>query len=115
MIDNTLDREIAEQIRMRLKTSMRWVKSPIIEKKMGLSGATVRAYVNFLRQLGHPIVSGGNGYKYAENAAEIDECLRHMYSRAKSIKEAATGLQKARRVMTGESIDEQIGLFDYIP
>lgn len=91
-----------------------WVKSKRIEEVLGISGSEVRNYVNHLRQQGMPIVSGAKGYKYTTDPAEIDECLMHMYSRARSIKEAALGLQQAKKIITGLTEVLQNDLFDYI-
>lgn len=112
--NDTIDRDTAEEICNRLRKSKRWVKSPVIEQRMHISGSEVRLYVNYLRQLGHPIVSGGKGYKYTQDLEEINQCLAHLYSRARSIRDAAIGLQKAYRILSGERSLESPGLFDFI-
>lgn len=87
----------------RLHTLLRingdWMRSPDVEGALSLTGSEVRALVHEARTQAIPIISGPKGYKVATTAEEIDECLSHMYSRARSIRDAAQGLVNARNLM----------------
>lgn len=98
-----------------LKFSQRWVKSGEIESFLGLKPTEVRDCVNSLRQSCEPIVSGSEGYKYATSEQEVEDCLRNLYSRAKSIREAAIGLEKSKSKVNGAPQQIQAELFDFIP
>lgn len=87
----------------RLHTLLRinggWMRSPEIEGALSITGSEVRALVHEARTQSIPIISSAKGYKVATTAEEIDECVGHMYSRVRSIRDAAQGLVNARNQM----------------
>jgi biotin operon repressor len=98
-----------------LRATSKWMKSHEIESLIGCTSTELRQMVNELRKMGEPIVSGTDGYKYAQTEEEIRLCLANLYSRASSIREAAMGLEKARAKLDGTPQEVQGNLFDFIP
>lgn len=109
-----IDQAILDKLAKGLMAKDDWVKSKRIEEVLKISASEVRHYVNHMRQIGMPVVSSSKGYKYTCDPAEIDDCLAHLYSRARAIRDAATGLQKAKYLLTGIREGMQPDLFEYM-
>jgi len=90
------DRLLLNGIYSRLKETDGWIKSPVLQKEFNISGAQVRDCIHTMRDANHPIVSGGKGYKFARTEAEINQCISSLYSRVRSIAQAARGLVGAK-------------------
>lgn len=95
----------------RLKRAKGWVTSTrIIEKykKLGtkVKGPDVRAMVHYLVvEMGEPIGSGSDGYKYCEDEAEINATIDHLVDRENAIRAKRMALQRhiQRRTTTGQA------------
>ena len=73
----------------------RAVSSQRLEQKLNLSGNAIRKQVNTLRREGEPIASSGNGYFYAENAAEVYATIRGLKKMRRGLDAAIEGLEMA--------------------
>ena len=73
----------------------RAVSSQRLEQKLNLSGNAIRKQVNALRREGEPIASSGNGYFYAENAAEVYATIRSLKKMRRGLDAAIEGLEMA--------------------
>ena len=71
----------------------RAVSSQRLEQRLNLSGNEIRKQVNTLRREGEPIASSGNGYFYAENAAEVYATIRSLKKMRRGLDAAIEGLQ----------------------
>ena len=71
------------------------VSSQRLEQKLNLSGNAIRKQVNTLRRDGEPIASSGNGYFYAENAAEVYATIRSLKKMRRGLDAAIEGLEMA--------------------
>ena len=69
--------------------------SQTLEKKLDVSGNELRKQVNALRREGVPIASSGEGYFYAENAAEIYATIRSLQKMRQGLDTAIAGLEQA--------------------
>jgi biotin operon repressor len=110
-----MERFMSERLLNFLKSTERWVKAGEIESFLGMRPTEVRDCVNALRQSCEPVVSGPEGYKYATSEQEVEDCLRNLYARAKSIRDAAIGLEKSKSKVNGSPMQVQAELFDFIP
>lgn len=73
-----------------------WLKSRVLQEEFNISGPEVRKCIHAMRTAKFPIISGAKGYKFARSEDEIRECIGNLYSRVRSIAEAARGLVGAR-------------------
>ena len=78
------------------------VKSPELEARFGISGPTLREFVNELRRRGCPICSDSSGYYYAETEAELAATIRQLSSRIGKIAMAKSGLVRAMENYTDD-------------
>ena len=90
------DRALLNAMYGRIKNADGWIKSAELQEFYSISGAEVRACIHIMRERKLPIISGNNGYKFAHNEAEINQCIGSLYSRVGSIARAARGLVGAR-------------------
>ena len=65
------------------------------EAWLDVSGNELRKQVNALRREGVPIASSGEGYFYAENAAEIYATIRSLQKMRQGLDTAIAGLEQA--------------------
>ncbi|MBQ0165359.1 MAG: HTH domain-containing protein [Bacteroidales bacterium] len=70
------------------------VKSPELERRLGVSGAYIRRAVNSLRSNGVPVCSDSNGYWISVDPVEIRATITQLNSRAASILAATSGLER---------------------
>jgi len=68
------------------------VKSHRIEKALSISGAKLRAIVNYLNTRGVPVCSCGEGYYFAQTADEVTEYVNSLRSRVRGITNRIEGL-----------------------
>ena len=68
------------------------VCSKELERLFSMSGRTLRAKVNHLRQDGKPVCSGQTGYYYAQCQEDINETVRWLNDLVTSVSNARTGL-----------------------
>ena len=68
------------------------VKARYLQMAFNINGRAVRRIVNRLRQQGHPICSGNEGYWYSTDKAEIEATIGRMVSTANTLDEAIKGL-----------------------
>jgi biotin operon repressor len=73
----------------------RSITSRRLEQKLNLSGNEIRKQVNALRREGLPIASSGDGYFYAENAAEVYATIRSLKKMRRGLDSAIEGLEMA--------------------
>ena len=73
----------------------RAVSSQRLEQKLNLSSNAIRRQVNALRRDGLPIASSGDGYFYAENAAEVYATIRGLKKMRRGLDAAIEGLEMA--------------------
>ena len=73
----------------------RSITSQRLEQKLNLSGNAIRKQVNALRREGLPIASSGDGYFYAENAAEVYATIRSLKKMRRGLDAAIEGLEMA--------------------
>ena len=73
----------------------RSITSRRLEQKLNLSGNEIRRQVNALRREGLPIASSGDGYFYAENAAEVYATIRSLKKMRRGLDAAIEGLEIA--------------------
>lgn len=73
----------------------RAVSSSRLEQKLNLSGNEIRKQVNALRRECVPIASSGDGYFYAENAAEVYATIRSLKKMRRGLDAAIEGLEAA--------------------
>ena len=73
----------------------RSITSRRLEQKLNLSGNAIRKQVNALRREGLPIASSGDGYFYAENAAEVYATIRSLKKMRRGLDAAIEGLEMA--------------------
>lgn len=71
------------------------VKSPVLERVLGLRESELRKLVNRLRKKAVPIGSGPEGYFYAAHAGEIYGTIRHLKEMQNGLQEAIQGLETA--------------------
>lgn len=90
------ERDLLNGIYARIKNTNGWIKSPVLQKEYNISGAEVRKCIHTMRSSNLPIISGGKGYKFARTEAELNQCISSLYSRVRSIAEAARGLVGAK-------------------
>ena len=73
----------------------RSITSRRLEQKLNLSSNEIRKQVNALRREGLPIASSGDGYFYAENAAEVYATIRSLKKMRRGLDSAIEGLEMA--------------------
>ena len=73
----------------------RAVTSQRLEQKLNISGNEIRKQVNALRREAEPIASNGDGYFYAETAAEVYATIRSLEKMRRGLDAAITGLELA--------------------
>ena len=73
----------------------RSITSRRLEQKLNLSSNEIRRQVNALRREGLPIASSGDGYFYAENAAEVYATIRSLKKMRRGLDAAIEGLEMA--------------------
>lgn len=79
----------------------RAASSQALEKLMNISGNELRKQVNALRRETVPIASNGEGYFYAENAADIYATIRSLQKMRRGLDTAIEGLEKAMEKFGG--------------
>jgi biotin operon repressor len=67
-------------------------KSPVLEKRFGVTGKNIREMVNALRCDGFPVCSDENGYYYAANEKELRDSIIQLSNRINGIAAARDGL-----------------------
>ena len=77
------------------RTSVNPIKSSEIERRLSISGVTVRQIIHDARTHDNvPICSDSKGYYIASNKIEADATIRQLLSRAKQLRDAAEGMEK---------------------
>ena len=88
-----------ESIRSHLRTHClgrkRAASSLSLETTLEISGNKLRKQVNALRREGVPIASSGEGYFYAETAAEVYGTIRSLQKMRRGLDAAIAGLEQA--------------------
>lgn len=77
------------------------VKSPRIEKALGISGPKLRAIANYLASHDIEVVALGDGYFFAETPEELEIVISSLDSRANAIIRKRDGLARAKRRLEG--------------
>ena len=72
------------------------VKSPKIEKALGIKDTEVRAIVSLLRIKAYPIGSGSKGYYWATRSCELVSTRDHIQGRHRRLKAVDEGLERAQ-------------------
>lgn len=80
-----------------LKNNNRYFKSSELQDAFDVSGPKVREAIHNIREAKYPIISNSNGYKWAETAEELNQCVENLWGRAKSITRAMQGLAESRK------------------
>ena len=69
------------------------IKSPKIEKGLGLSGSEVRALVHYHRADGQLILSSQKGYSWTDNPEMAQTTIESLKQRSNSILQALRGME----------------------
>ena len=89
-----------DEILEYLKDHHRGAGNAVFSKELGqhfsLDGRSVRRVISKLRQEGHPICSGPNGYYYAVCQQELNETIARLNDLVTGISSARTGLLYAQ-------------------
>ena len=72
-----------------------------LERKFNISGAEIRAMVQYARRQSTPIASSGLGYRYARNSSEMESTIKHLSERRDSLSYTIAQLEKADDVYIG--------------
>ena len=90
--DLTPEEKLLRYLKQNHKGREKAVCSRDLERLFSMSGRTLRAKVNHLRQDGKPVCSGQTGYYYAECQDDINETVRWLNDLVTSVSNARTGL-----------------------
>ena len=88
----TLEEKILSYLKQNHTGRERAVCSKDLERIFSMSGRTVRAKVNHLRQGGKPVCSSQNGYYYAGCQEDINQTIRWLNDLVTGVSNARTGL-----------------------
>lgn len=95
------DKFIIESVKTRITTyhsgKANAVKSPCIEKALGISGAKLRAIVNYLNDHSVWVASCGNGYFLAVTDEEKSDYLKQLDARVAGIDRRRNGLRRTMK------------------
>lgn len=91
--DAQLINSVSERLKVYHSGKAKAVKSQRIEQALGVSGAKLRAVVNYLNTQGVWVASCGEGYFYAVAEQERADYLRQLESRIAGIRNRIEGLK----------------------
>lgn len=90
-------RELMNGIYRVLKNNARYYKSAELQETFDVSGPKIREAIHGIREARYPIISNRHGYKWAESAKELNQCVDALWGRAKSMHRAIQGLAESRK------------------
>jgi len=106
--------EIYHEFLSYLKRHPGSILSRDLERKFNISGAEIRAMVQYARRQSTPIASSGLGYRYARNETEMASTIRHLTERRDSLTYTIAQLEKADSVyIAPPAHDDEQQLVDF--
>ena len=92
-----------------------YIKSPKIEKGLGLSGSEIRALVHYHRTNGELILSSQKGYSWTDTPTEAETTIESLKQRSNSIIQALRGMEAGiTNVNSGEQSELELDVkIDY--